>query len=706
MRWLGLRSRPTDDVATAAWPLPSLPDLLGQLSRRSGGLTAAGPAGAITGADGLDRQVERAAARLDLEAEPVTAHLVELGRLAAPASPALMLVSVSGQPGLLALIGGNRGSVVALSPAGHRVRLPLAAVGRSVARSVDGADTMAQVAMGNALGEVDDRMRLRLETDRLLSRTIAGLWLLRPAPWVPFGRQLRTAGLPRRAGGALAAHAVQHALLLGSWWVVGRGVFAGDLAPGWWLAWLLLLLSVTPFRALEFEQLAILAARGGALLKRRLLWGAMRMPPDDVRHQGAGQVFGRVVDAEAFENLALSGGHVGGIAAVELALAFPVLAMGAGGWLAAGLLVGWTLLALGLAAGAFRARIPWTENRLAMTHDLVERMVGQRTVVAQLPPLRWHLEEDAALEEYAERSRRLDRTTMALQALIPRGWLLLGVASIGPALVAGSSSPALLAVGLGGALFAYRAFLKLVRGLADLGEAWVAWRNVQPLFAAGAHPTELGAEIPLPEPTAGQPTLEARRVGFRYPGRPQVAVADCDLVVRAGERVVLSGPSGAGKSTLAALLGGLRRPTSGLVLLEGLDLASVGEERWRRYVAVAPQLHENHVLTETLAFNLLLGRGWPPAPGDLAEAEAACHALGLGDLLARMPAGVLEVVGEGGWRLSHGERARVLLARALLQDARVLVVDEGLASLDPDTLQVVLKCLAERSEAVITIAHR
>ena len=71
------------------------------------------------------------------------------------------------------------------------------------------------------------------------------------------------------------------------------------------------------------------------------------------------------------------------------------------------------------------------------------------------------------------------------------------------------------------------------------------------------------------------------------------------------ERLLLEGPSGAGKSTLAAIVAGLREPRSGLVLLDGLDMRTLGERGWRRRVASAPQFHENHILTGTLAFNLL-----------------------------------------------------------------------------------------------------
>jgi ABC-type transport system involved in cytochrome bd biosynthesis fused ATPase/permease subunit len=78
-----------------------------------------------------------------------------------------------------------------------------------------------------------------------------------------------------------------------------------------------------------------------------------------------------------------------------------------------------------------------------------------------------------------------------------------------------------------------------------------------------------------------------------------------------------------------------------------------------------PQLEANHIFADTLAFNLLVGCGWPPTPADLAQAEALCRELGLGGLLDRLPAGLDQRVGEAGWRLSDGEASRVCLARGL-----------------------------------------
>ena len=122
-------------------------------------------------------------------------------------------------------------------------------------------------------------------------------------------------------------------------------------------------------------------------------------------------------------------------------------------------------------------------------------------------------------------------------------------------------------------------------------------------------------------------------------------------------------------------------------------------------MVAAPQFHENHVLTETFAFNLLMGRQWPPSPEDLTEAEAVCRELGLGELLDRMPAGLFPMVGGSGGELSHGERSRLYIARALLQKADFIVLDESFAALDPENLQRALQCVLNRAPTLLVIAH-
>jgi ATP-binding cassette subfamily B protein len=260
-------------------------------------------------------------------------------------------------------------------------------------------------------------------------------------------------------------------------------------------------------------------------------------------------------------------------------------------------------------------------------------------------------------------------------------------------------------LGIAGLLFAYQALAKLAPNMTLLASAVVSWQKARVLFRSiSEEPTPM---VPArrPKSTPGKAVLQALGVCFRYaPGTPMV-LNGCDLTIRSGDRILLEGHSGSGKSTLMSLLAGLQQPTAGLLLLDGLDHFSVGMPGWRRRVVAAPQFHENHILAESLAFNLLLGRSWPPAPGDLADAEAVCSELGLAPLLERMPAGLHQMVGDSGWQLSHGEKSRVYIARALLQRAEIVVLDESFAALDPETLVQALQCVQRRATTLVVIAH-
>jgi ATP-binding cassette subfamily B protein len=405
---------------------------------------------------------------------------------------------------------------------------------------------------------------------------------------------------------------------------------------------------------------------------------------------------------------------------IELIVASFVLGAGAGGWGHVVLLLGTILFAGGLAHHYARRLRRWTGDRLAMTDDLVERMVGHRTRLAQEAKAHWHEGEDRALAQYLETSRDLDRAAVALQVLVPRGWFLAGFLGLVPAFLTGDHIPESMAVGVGGLVLAYRALRNLGDGLERVAAALIAWDRIAPFWKAADRrepvghprfavaPAREAVAVPVPSSAAcgnGRYLLDVRDLVFRYGDRDRPVLQGIGLRVHAGDRLLLEGPSGEGKSTLAALLAGCRIPAAGLMLLDGLDRKTLGAEGWRRRVVLAPQFHENHVFRGTLAFNALMGRGWPPRPADLDEAERVCRALGLGPLLERMPAGLNQMVGETGWQLSHGEKSRLYIARALLQGAEILILDESFAALDPETLGRTLAFVAQSAPTVLVIAH-
>jgi ATP-binding cassette subfamily B protein len=340
-----------------------------------------------------------------------------------------------------------------------------------------------------------------------------------------------------------------------------------------------------------------------------------------------------------------------------------------------------------------------------MTHDVVERMTGNRTRITQELPAEWHSEEDRAVETYLLSSARMDRANVWLTGFVPRGWLLIGLAGLAPAFLQAHTPPAALATGLGGLILGWQALRRFVTGAAQLAGAAISWKQVAPLFHAAAEVEPGGAITASRASNASETVLEAKDLAFRYEGRQEPVFRGIDFLVRRGDSILLEGASGGGKSTLGALVTGLRNPSSGLLLSGGLDRFTLGARAWQRRVACAPQYHENHVFTGSFAFNLLIGRHWPPGPADLEEASAICVELGLGPLLGRMPGGLFQMVGETGWQLSQGERSRLYMARALLQGADLVVLDESFAALDPENLRTSLECVLKRASTLLVIAH-
>lgn len=272
--------------------------------------------------------------------------------------------------------------------------------------------------------------------------------------------------------------------------------------------------------------------------------------------------------------------------------------------------------------------------------------------------------------------------------------------------ITGGSSTAALAVGVGGVLLAFQALRHLIDGGQRLAGVVIAWRRIQFLLDAAERREPIGRpQAALVKPNPERPILTAREVTYCYQGRGQPVLQGVDISIFHGDRLLLQGASGGGKSTFAALLAGSRIADSGLLLLHGLDRETMGGANWRRRVVVSPQFHENHVLMGPISFNLLMGRRWPPTKEDVEEAERTCRALGLGPLIDRMPAGMSQLLGETGWQLSHGEKSRLYLARALLQNAELTILDETFAALDPQNLQLALTYVLQHTPTLLVIAH-
>lgn len=242
----------------------------------------------------------------------------------------------------------------------------------------------------------------------------------------------------------------------------------------------------------------------------------------------------------------------------------------------------------------------------------------------------------------------------------------------------------------------------LVEAVAQIGRFFY----VGAIGRASARAVRRLLEIPSPmgvlrevEPTRGG--VELSDVTFAYPGGPPV-LEGVSLVVEPGETVALVGPSGSGKTTIAYLVLGLLSPSGGRVVVAGHDLAETGRAWAGRAVTFVPQAP--YLFGGTIADNLRMAR--PDASPELLETVArAAH---LDELIERLPDGWNTQVGERGLALSGGEAQRLAIARALLRDTPIVILDEPTANLDLHSEAAVTDGISRLTEGktVIVIAHR
>jgi ATP-binding cassette subfamily B protein len=714
-----MHQQPMNHLSHLIWPISQAAKALGALATARGlphtEMTLPIFSGPINAEDQhiFARWFNLAVERLNLEVEPLSARYAEVAMVLGQASPALLHIArTDEQPGLLAILKADKQMLTLIGPDQRHYRLPLANVQEALCASVE-APLVPSIEQFLDTIDVAPRRRAQVRStllrERLSQTDVLTGWLLRLPPTASLWEQARIARLPRLTAGMLGAHIVQYILWLWSWWILSSSVVDGHMDTGWVQAWVLVLLTMVPLRMLSAWCQGEITVRGGALLKQRLLAGCLRLPSEQVRQHGVGKMLGTAIEAEMIEVLALSGGLMSLVAMTELLILMGALILQPENALLA------LLLAIWFAGAVLFARLywiqyqQWTALRLQMTHQNIEHMVGHRTRLIQENVTQWHTEEDQALAQYLARSRVRDTMEAVLLSLVARGWLIVGLVGVVLLFSMHALTLETLTLGLGAVFFAYLSLHMLTEGLGDLVGAGVAWQQIGPLVQAAAQAEERGQAPHLldetPATSAEDSVLDMRNLTFRYRSQGEPVLRACTLQIFSGERLLLQGASGSGKSTLAAMLSGIHQPDSGLLLLNGLDWQSIGAARWRQQVVMVPQFHDNHVFTASFAFNVLMGRAWPPTDEDLDMVWTICEELGLGDLLDRMPGGVFQHVGDTGWQLSHGEKSRLYLARALAQAPQIVVVDESFAALDPATSQQAMQCTMQRAATLVVIAH-
>jgi ABC-type multidrug transport system fused ATPase/permease subunit len=195
--------------------------------------------------------------------------------------------------------------------------------------------------------------------------------------------------------------------------------------------------------------------------------------------------------------------------------------------------------------------------------------------------------------------------------------------------------------------------------------------------------------------------VRLEHVSFAYPDRAGRVLDDASLVLAPGERVALVGPSGAGKSTIARLLLRFDRPEDGRLLVGGSDLDDVDNDTWRRSIAWVPQ--RPHLPAGTIGDVIRLGD--PEA--DIGAVADAARRAGAEAFIAALPDGYATRVGDAGAGLSAGQIRRIALARALLRDASLLILDEPTTNLDDESAGLVADALERlpRAPTMLLITH-
>lgn len=266
----------------------------------------------------------------------------------------------------------------------------------------------------------------------------------------------------------------------------------------------------------------------------------------------------------------------------------------------------------------------------------------------------------------------------------------------------------------------YQPLTSLTNTRVDLMTALVSFERVFEVLDAPLVVEDRPGAVDLVAPKG---RIELDHVHFAYPAAAAVSIAslespggsaslpstagaeilhDLDLTIEPGQLVALVGPSGAGKSTLASLIPRLYDVTGGAIRIDGRDVRDLVGESLRAHIGVVSQ--DPHLFHESIAANLRYAK--PDATA--AEMEAACRAAQIHDVIAALPEGYDTVVGDRGYRLSGGEKQRVAIARVLLKDPAIVILDEATSHLDSENEALVQAALdrALHGRTAIVIAHR
>ncbi len=278
---------------------------------------------------------------------------------------------------------------------------------------------------------------------------------------------------------------------------------------------------------------------------------------------------------------------------------------------------------------------------------------------------------------------------------------------------------------LGLAMMAYLAAQQSAKGLFTVGEFVAFFAAMAMILSPLKKLTSINNELQkglaaadsvfelldqAPEIDSGTRTLDVpqgriewRDLSFHYAAGSTPALDNIQFTAEPGEHIALVGPSGSGKTTLAGLIPAFYRPTSGTILLDGINISELPLGVLRSYVSLVSQ--DVFLFNESVRANIAYGRCSSASDEEVIVAAKAANAF---EFIQQMPEGMDTPIGDNGVRLSGGQRQRLAIARALLKNAPVLILDEATSALDTESEQLIQEAMEHLSQGrtTITIAHR
>jgi subfamily B ATP-binding cassette protein MsbA len=360
------------------------------------------------------------------------------------------------------------------------------------------------------------------------------------------------------------------------------------------------------------------------------------------------------------------------------------------------------LLPIGKLGKLIRKSVQKSQTRLGELNQMIQEGVAGNRVVKAFGM------EGFEIERFRDTARRLLKENVRwVSAYVLNGVLmdLLGAVLIALALqyARDQINHGAMTVGEFGTfvfamLSAYTPLKRVGSFYQQLEQARGATAEVFDFLALSEEESEKPGAVTLP-PFSREVVLE--KVNFAYEQESQV-LRNIDLTARAGEVIAIVGSSGSGKTTLVNLLPRFASPDSGAVRFDGHDISNVTLKSLREQIAIVTQ--ENILFNDTVWNNLCYGRPGLPKEKVIAAAQAAwAH-----DFISEMPKGYQTMLGDRGQRLSGGQRQRLAIARAILKDSPILILDEATSELDSESELEVQKALANLmvGRTVFVIAHR